>query len=59
MSSSRIRMAFQRDEVPPNTFPDFEWARQHRMELLGKYGPCVLRIYERQVVVLGKRVSYF
>jgi hypothetical protein len=53
--SSRIQIAFPKDEpMPANIFPDFEWSGENRQALYEKYGSCVVVVYEKQVIGVGK-----
>jgi hypothetical protein len=53
--SSRIQIAFPKDEpMPENIFPDFQWLREHRLELFKKYGSCVVVIYKQKIIGMGK-----
>jgi hypothetical protein len=53
MDTKRIKMGHQRGEVAPNTFPDFNWIREHEDELLEKYGECSIIVYNQQVIGVG------
>jgi hypothetical protein len=53
--SSRIQIAFPKDEpMPANIFPDFQWFREHRLELFKKHGSCVVVIYKQEIIGMGK-----
>ncbi len=57
MNTPHIQTSHAYGETPPNTYPDFEWARTHEAELLEQYGECVLIIYERQVLGSGQTIA--
>lgn len=53
--SSRIKTTFAKDEpLPDNIFPDFEWAAENRLKLYEKYGDCVVVVYQKAVIGVGK-----
>lgn len=53
MDTARIRLAHARDETPPNTYSDFEWAKEHEKELFAQYGSTIALVYEKKVVGIG------
>lgn len=53
MNTSRIHMGHERGEVAPNTWGDFEWARNQQNELLAQYGTCIALIFEKKVIGTG------
>jgi hypothetical protein len=57
MSSSRIKTTHTYGEVFPNVFSDFAWVREHRSELLEKYGECIVLVYEKNVVGIGQTIA--
>ena len=58
MDSKRIRLGHAANEpAAPNTFPDFEWVREHRNELLATYGESVILVYEKRVIGAGKTIQ--
>lgn len=60
MNTSRIRTGHPRGEVAPNTWGDFEWARNQHNELLAQYGTCIALIFEKKVigVILDRAVLH-
>ncbi len=56
MDTPRINIRRTPGEFYPNEIADYEWVGQHRPELLDQYGPCVLLVYNRQVVGIGKTI---
>lgn len=57
MDTKRIKMGHQRGEVAPNTFPDFNWIREHEDELLEKYGERVILVFNQQVLGVGDTIQ--
>lgn len=57
MNTQRININRNNGEFYPNELADYEWAREHRAELLSKYGAGVVLIYEKQVVGFGKSLQ--
>jgi len=58
MNTKRIRISHNANEpAAPNTFPDFDWVREHRNELLATYGESVILVYEKQVIGVGKTIQ--
>ena len=54
MNVSRIKTDHAYGEVSPNVFGDFDWVHEHREELLEQYGECVILVYQRRVIGVGK-----
>jgi hypothetical protein len=58
MDTPRIRLGHSKNEpAPPNTFPDFDWVREHRAELYEEYGTCVILVYQKKVIGKGHTVQ--
>jgi hypothetical protein len=56
--SKRIKTDFVKDEpLPENIFPDFEWVAENRITLYEKYGDCVVVVYQKEVIGVGKTYS--
>jgi hypothetical protein len=41
-------------KTPPRVFSDFDWVRDHKKELLAKYGEGSIIVFEQQVLGFGK-----
>jgi hypothetical protein len=53
--SSRIQTAFPKDEpLPENIFSDLNWVSENRLELYKKYGSCVVIVYHKEIIGMGK-----
>lgn len=53
MRTSRIRLGHEPGQIPPNSFSDFAWVRQHEAELLKKHGACIILVYQEQIIGKG------
>jgi hypothetical protein len=53
MNTSRIRMGHPYGQTPPNVYSDFDWIREHKNELIEKYGECSIIVYKQQVLGVG------
>lgn len=55
MMPSRIQTAFPKDEpLPENIFSDLKWVSENRIELYKKYGSCVVVVYHKEIIGMGK-----
>jgi hypothetical protein len=57
MNTGRINLNRNNGEFYPNEITDYEWAREHRHDLLAQYGASIVLIYEKQVVGVGKTLQ--
>jgi hypothetical protein len=55
--SSRVKVAHEEGVIYPNVWDDFDWVRENRVELYEKYGACVLLVFEKAVVGIGKTLQ--
>jgi hypothetical protein len=57
MATLKINISGGPDKMPPNTAPDFEWARENRKALFEQHGRCVALIYKQHVVGTGETID--
>ncbi len=57
MSPARIQLTHARGEMSANIPGDYVWVQEQRPELLKLYGPCVILVYQRQVIGRGATVN--
>jgi histidinol phosphatase-like enzyme len=56
VDTPRVNIRRTPGQFYPNEIADFEWVGQHRPELLERYGPCVIPVYNQELVGVGKTI---
>jgi hypothetical protein len=57
MDTAKVKVSSEPGNIPPNTTPDFDWARENRDALFEAHGACIALVYEQRVVGTGETIS--